>query len=274
MEDNDKKAESELKINALLERMPIMDGGGRRRLTAGTIVGLTTILVFEPLRAGITTVIVNKDISLSLLLAAAALLIYAAGVIVELVGEVFLARAVSNVAWSFVAATHYARKWQRFYRPIAWVFILIVGTFGGFGYFISGLFGASMWRMQPMLRLSECGQQLFKSQPASIQDSVEKALAVKADFGQKAIIDQLRDSESRRWARRLMDRPKDVLALVSALLVSLFVYLGFAPYTYTVSAKVQTYLAQSRAILEESKTAIYANERSSESATGTLLHRN
>jgi hypothetical protein len=258
MDDNDKKEESERRISTLLDRMPIMDGGGRRRLTAGTIVVLTTILVFEPLRTGLTTVIVNKDISLSLLLAAAGLLIYATGVVVELLGEVFLARAVSNAAWSFVAATHYARRWRGFHRPIAWVFILIVGVFGGFGYFILGLFGASKWRMQPMLRLSESGQQLLESQPPAIRDSIEKALAVKADFGRKAIIDQLRDPESRRWARRLMDRPKDVLALVSALLISLFVYLGFAPYTYTLSSQVRTDLAQSRAMLVEAKTSTYA----------------
>src|ERR1700722_20053487 len=43
------KEESGSKLDALLERIPVLDGGGRRRLTAGTITLLTLLLAFSNL---------------------------------------------------------------------------------------------------------------------------------------------------------------------------------------------------------------------------------
>jgi hypothetical protein len=249
-EENDKKSMGS-NISAVFERIPILDGGGRRRLTAGTLVVLTAVLVIDSLRSGIATLITNKDLSLSLVLAGAGLLIYATGVIVELVGEVFLARAVSNFVWSYLHANAYAKTWRPLYRSIAWPYVSIWGTLRGACYFVLGLFGASRWRMRPMRRLSANASQAFENQPPAVRESIQCALGNNAEFGRKALIDQLRTPESRRWARTLMDRPKDVLALVSAIIISLSLYLALAPIPYSISPETNSALAQEQRVLSE-----------------------
>jgi hypothetical protein len=240
------KEESGFKLDALLDRIPIVDGGGRRRLTAGTVVVLTVVLVFPEVRDAIRNSVATEDVSISLVLAGGALLIYATGVIVELVGEVFLARAIANAAWSYVEAAHRARKLRPWQRPIGWLFVAVWGTFRAVGYFVLGLFGASRWRMQPLRRLSGTARGTFEMQPFSVRNSIEQALGHNAEFGRKALIDQLATTESRRWARRLMDRPRDVLALVSAIVSSLILYLAVTPITYRVSPGTMAELIRNR----------------------------
>jgi hypothetical protein len=245
------KEESGSKLDGLLERIPIMDGGGRRRLTAGTIVVLTVLILFKDLRDTLTHAIAAKDVSISLVLAGGALLIYATGVIVELVGEVFLARAVANVVWSYVDAGHYAQRWKGFKRPLAWVFVVVCGTVRSVGYFVLGLFGGSRWRMRPLGRLSGTARRTFEVQPFSVRDSIEQPLGANAEFGRKALIDQLATAESRRWARRLMDRPKDVLALVSAIVFSLLLYLATTPIYFTLKPETKSDLKKLRVEFRE-----------------------
>jgi hypothetical protein len=251
MDDEDDKKGSVSTIGALLERIPIMDGGGRRRLTAGTIVVLTGVLVIDSLRTAISSAITARDISLTLLLAGAALLIYATGVIVELVGEVFLARAVSNFVWAYVDVSNRTRNWRRLYQPLIGVYVPIWGTLQAIGNFIAGLFGSTQWRMRPMWRLSARAREIFELQPPPVRSSIEQALGLNAEFGRKALIDQLPTSESRRWARRQMDRPKDVLAIVSAIIISLLLFLVASPEDFTPSPDVNGDLLANRAILEE-----------------------
>lgn len=266
MDDEDDKRGSVSPISALLERIPIMDGGGRRRLTAGTIVVITSVLVIDSLRTAISSAITAKDISLTLLLAGAALLIYATGVIVELVGEVFLARAVSNFVWAYVDVSNRTRTWRRLYQPLAGLYIPIWGTLAAVANFVAGLFGSTQWRMRPMWRLSARAREIFELQPPPVRSSIEQALGLNAEFGRKALIDQLPTSESRRWARKQMDRPKDVLAIVSAVIISLLLFSVASPVYYTPSPDVNDKLLASRAILEETSKELASLSSSKEMA--------
>jgi len=158
-----------------------------------------------------------------LLLAVGALLIYAAGVLVELVGEVFLARAVANAAWSFVIAAERVRFWKWLPRFLGWIGIVVFwGTVRALGYFSIGLFGASRWRMR-LAGLSPDARATLDAQPAAVRDSIKQPLGSTADFGRKTLIDEFTTADSRRWARRQIDRPRDVLALVSAIVLSLII---------------------------------------------------
>jgi hypothetical protein len=213
-------------LEALLERAPVLDGGGRRRFTAGTLVVLAIVLTFDSLRSRIAEMIAAKEASLPLFLASGTLLIYGTGVIVELIGEVFLARAVSNAAWSYVAAAEYVQEWRSFRKVAGWVAIVIIwGTIRAIGYFVLGLFGATRWRMR-FRWLSSDARRAYDRLPDSIRHALEHALGNKAEFGRKAIIDKLNTLETRRWARRLMDRPRDVLALISAVVLSFTISLS------------------------------------------------
>jgi hypothetical protein len=81
------------KLDSILERIPKLDGSGsgRRRLTAGTIVLLTVFATFGSVVDQLKTFI-EKSGSVSLVIIAVALMIYATGMVVELIGEIFLAR--------------------------------------------------------------------------------------------------------------------------------------------------------------------------------------
>src|SRR5262245_42120833 len=137
------QGESVTKLDTVLERVPIVDGGGRRRLSAGTLVVLTALVAIPAVRGWIFEAVSAKDISLSILLATSALLIYATGVIVELIGEVFLTRAVANATWSYIVAEQYVRQktlpsWAKALIRIP--VVLIWGSVRAIAYFATGFF--------------------------------------------------------------------------------------------------------------------------------------
>jgi hypothetical protein len=141
MEDKEK---STSKLEALLERVPVLDGGGRRRLTAGTIVVITAVSTLDYFKADVSQTVSSKDVSVSLLLASGVLLIFATGVLVELVGEVFLARAVANVVWSYAELSDQTAQWSHARRKmLAGAYIAFLGTLRAPFYFAFGLFGGS-----------------------------------------------------------------------------------------------------------------------------------
>ena len=223
------KEESGSKLDALLERIPALDGGGRRRLTAGTITLLAVLAAFSNVWPTIKELAAPKETPLSLLLAVGALLIYATGVLVELIGEIFLARAVANAVWSYVEAANYSQRWRRLLRPIGWMYITLWGSIRALSYFSQGLFGRSRWRMRFRRRLSANAGRAYDQIPYPVRLALKHSLGAKAEFGRMALIELLTSPRKRKWAKTLMERPKDVLALVSALVVSLLILLVWSP---------------------------------------------
>lgn len=235
------KEESGSKLDALLERIPVLDGGGRRRLTAGTITLLTLLVAFSDIWPHIKEAIAAKDTSISLFLVVGALLIYATGVLVELMGEIFLARAVGNAVWSYVEAAKETRRWRPSLRPSAWPYIIVWGSIQALGYFFVGLFGKSHWRMRLRRRLSANARSTYDKFPYPVRLALTRSLGAKAEFGRMALIELVTGPARKRWARTLMERPKDVLALVSALVISLLILLVWSPIRQDLTpAAVQT----------------------------------
>jgi hypothetical protein len=155
-------------------------------------------------------------------LASGVLLIFATGVLVELVGEVFLARAVANVVWSYAELSDQTAQWSHARRKmLAGAYIAFLGTLRAPFYFAFGLFGGSKWRMRIEEKLSEDAKNSYSKLPKSVRTSIERSLGNNAEFGRRALIDRLGTAAAQRWARRLMDRPKDVLALISAIVIAL-----------------------------------------------------
>lgn len=224
------KDESVSKLDALLNRIPVFDGGGRRRLTAGTIVAAATLITFQDARETITHLIEGRDASVSLMLAASALLIYAAGVVVELIGEVFLVRAVSNAVWSYTSAAHQIRNLRRWRRFLTYILsVLLYGTARAVIYFVSGLFGKCAWQMDVLRDLSKDGRTIYLRLPRSVRHSIRRALGSKSNFGKLALVSFLTLPETRRWAQGLLTRPRDVLSLVSAIVLSFTLAIFGAP---------------------------------------------
>jgi hypothetical protein len=251
-ESDSTKVEAGAKIDSLLERIPVLDGGGRRRLTAGTIVVLSAIVLSSQVQQAIKGAISAKEVSLSLFLAAGALLVYATGVIVELVGEVFLARAVANAAWAFVEVARYSRQRQsRSKRFLLRLITPVWGILRAGRYFVLGLLGKSKWRLLPQNRLSKLGQSTFERLPDSLRNAIEQPLDLNAEFGRQALIEHLATPDSRRWARRLMEKPKDVLALISATVLSLLLYLAVTPVRYSLDPSLKSQLRIEHATLEK-----------------------
>lgn len=243
-------------LDQLLERLPILDGGGRRRLIAGSIVLLSATLVFTDL-PGDFKAIAEKGSSLSALLAVGGLLVYAAGMTIEVVGEVFLARAVSNATWSFVSASNYLKlRYSGGARFLLWPLVVALwGSVDAVGYFIAGLFGNSKWRMSLVSRLSPQGEQVYAQLPDSVRKSIDKPLGYNSEFGRKALVNRLNSADDRRWARRQLDRPKDVLALVSAIVIALTLYLSVTRIDTRVSEEsfdvIKSYRAKAEGTRKE-----------------------
>jgi hypothetical protein len=249
----EEKDDSGSKIGALSERIPIMDGSGRRRLTAGTLVVVTLLFLVPSIRDQVTEAIAKKDVSVTLILATGALLIYATGVIVELIGEIFLARAVANAAWGYSRVNALVCTWGQPARTLGKILVIpIWGTVRAAASLGLGLGGANRWRLE-FRGLSPDARKFYDESEAitgAARHAIATALGATGEFGRKVLIDLQPDAESRTWARKLMERPKDMLALVSALIVCFLMFLAATPIEPQIDSTYLTGLQKARPQLE------------------------
>jgi hypothetical protein len=121
--------------------------------------------------------------------------------------------------------------------------------------------GKSKWRLLPQNRLSKIGQSTFERLPDSLRNAIEQPLGPNAEFGRQALIEHLATPDSRRWARRLMEKPKDVLALISAIVLSLLLYLAVTPVRYSLDPSLKSQLRIEHATLEKMQQQYLALSR-------------
>jgi hypothetical protein len=266
------KEQSGSKLDAFLERIPILDGGGRRRLTAGTIT-LMTVGVVSNIWPHVKEAIAARDTSLSLFLAVGALLIYATGVLVELIGEIFLARAVANAVWSYMEAANATRRFRPLLRPLAWVHIAVWGSSRALVYFLQGLFGRSRWRMRFRRELSAGGRRAYDKLPYAVRLALKHSLGAKAEFGRMALIELMATPRKRRWGMMMTERPKDVLALVSAIVISLLILLVWSPIRQDLTQATASNLNAVRTELDKIKNPLDAASEEIEDAVATMTEK-
>jgi len=212
---------SQLKL--VLEKLPYMDGSGRRRFVTGGIILIGLLWLNWGDIGGairIDQIDVADFLSSPTLTFGLILLIYAIGSIVEMLGDLFLVRAASGIFWSFgypFRIINYKSKIMNFIiRAILLVFVVPLLTIY---HVVCGIVGRTSYRIQFKDELSDDGCEVFKKLPEKVSKGLIYPVGNESDFAFKYLIDRFEMESDRKWARRLITRAKDVSATTTAVLI-------------------------------------------------------
>ncbi|MCS6319679.1 MAG: hypothetical protein H8K05_18300 [Nitrospira sp.] len=218
-------------IDIIAERVPAFDGSLRRKFFVGVLVLLTFLvstpetsnwIKFDPQSSQVW--------SLSLFTITFFLLVFAVGSAIELLGEVSLSRAIGGGFWGIreLFADEFAQKNQRkpsyfINRFRFYIYRLICLPVYFFKYFFKGAVGRSDYRLDitPFLSplLSPRGVIKLDSLPQQIKDGICNPLGPKSDLAFHFLAESFTTKVDRHWARSLVNRCRDVLAICTATVV-------------------------------------------------------
>jgi hypothetical protein len=233
--------------DSILEKLPLFDGSLRRKIIVGALVVLSFMLSHPDTPVWMSTVQQSNSLWNSSLLAVIFfLLVYAVGSAIELLGEVSIVRAISGALWGigFFVRMPFADSWlglkrQKFTKRPVYRYILkpfLVALIGflelvvGFValapyYFVCGVFGRSVYRIGVGDLISDGGKVVLNALPSSIREGLNDPIGGKADLAFIYLVESFTREPYRQWARNLVARCKDVLALANTALV-IVVFLG------------------------------------------------
>ena len=215
-------------LEKVLERLPYSDGAGRRRIVAGGIVFIAgTFLQKDAFPSSLAQMELKEILTSPIIIAVCLLLIYAIGSIVELIGEIFLARAASGVLWGLsfpMRKINYESKALRYVtRGVLW-FLGIPILLAEVHLFLS-FFGYPSYRIMLNDRLSERAKQLYNTLPEKVADGLSQPVGDNAELACKYVVEKMQDEKDRKWALYSVNRSKDVLAITSALFIAFTIFI-------------------------------------------------
>lgn len=203
-------------LEKIVDRFPPADGALRRRFIAGGFVTLfllfTGILpITEVVKIDIAVVIGSPVFVFAFLI-----LVYAIGGIVEVIGQIFILRAIGELAW-MVAYPYKKNRSKGIGRVLlSYSIWLIPGYFLSYFYFFRGLLGITKFHLD--LRLSANASKIYDQLPERVQTGLSQPLGDEFDFAWKFLESKLR-MEDKQWVHRRDARNKEVLAILSAMTI-------------------------------------------------------
>lgn len=224
-------------IDIIADRVPFFDGSLRRKFVVGVLV-LLTVLISTPENSNWIKLDhqISQVWSLSLFTVIFFLLVYAVGSAVELLGEVSLSRAIGGFFWGIreLRSDEFVQKNQRrpphfLNRSRFYIYRLICSPGYISKYILKGAVG---WDYQPDITpflsplLSPRGVIKFNSLPRQIKDGIGNPVGPKSELAFHFLAESFTTDVDRRWARSLINRCRDVLAICTATVV-IIVYVGF-----------------------------------------------
>lgn len=208
-------------LEKIAEKIPYSEGGLRRRFTSGgMIVFAVLFLIYESPTSSLET-LTAKDLIASPVIALGLLvLIYAIGNIVEMIGELFIVRAVGETVWAGNRANEW---WGRRSIPVRLLVFIPLVYFAGFYFYyhiLRGLVGVSRYRWEVDKFLSAKATRYFHNLPETIQNGLAHPLGDHFDSAWKYL--QVHSTEEgKQWLVKLDSRNKDILTITSSLIVVL-----------------------------------------------------
>ena len=226
---------------SILEKLPVFDGSLRRKFIVGALVLLSIILSYPSTPAWIGIIQQSNGLwGSSLLTVIFFLLVYAVGGAVELLGEVSIVRAISGALWGVKLCVrspfrdswfgferkNFVHRWS--YRYMVKPFLLglvgliqiVIGIFVlAPCYFAAGVFGRSVYRIAIGDFLSKDGKAVLDTFPIPIQEGLNDPIGGMSDLVFVYLVESFRNEAYRNWAKSLVARCKDVLALATSALV-------------------------------------------------------
>ena len=225
-----------LRFSEIVNKIPYIDGGFRRRMTAGTIVTLTIgysvfITGADNLdgasQYGYAFGTGFKQLADVLSSPAAAvlffLLVNAVGGLVEVVAELFVAKFTSNIAWAVTEPRWNTRnknkliKWiVQYAKRISFSLAVPFRIYYGLA---MALRGRSIYRWEDLRReLRTSTRADFKKYPGVVIDGLMEPFGKYGSVSWKYFADYGNTNSTKALARTLESRNRDILTIVSSLL--------------------------------------------------------
>ena len=222
MEDfGNSKSEQEEGIGGLLEkllaRLPYFDGSGRRRLVGGLIFLVGIVLIsWDWLKSSFEIESFNRVTAIPLVSILCIFLVYAFGVVVELMGEIFLSRLVSGVVWAITMPMRIARERRK--SRFLWVYVLVtilcipaVLMWG----LLLGFIGITKYSQDVASQLTDEANELLCKMPQRVVYGISRPFSEFGEIASKYLIESFDNDRDQKWAAQTLARSKDVLVIVT-----------------------------------------------------------
>ena len=160
------------------------------------------------------------------------LVVYAAGGLVEVFADLFIRRLTGNTAWAINAPKYMFQKTNKFFRPI----LKALAYYPGIGFILyaewaKAFIGKSSYKWIDLdKQLRPRAREHLKSLPDIVREGIKDPFGGYGDLPWRYFSSHGVDHDVRALARKLENRNKDVLVVVTALLIAAnVVFLTQAP---------------------------------------------
>jgi len=211
-------SDSSSSIEAVLDRLPIFDGAGRRRFVSGGVLLIGLVLLLMNSQSDMVVPIETLQlIGTPTLTLAAVLIVYSIGTVIDMLGEFFIVRAAAGAYGATTETFHralYAQSFRERARGFGQIAVLpvviLVGTF-------KALFDSRYYAIRMSQCLSEEASNRFLSMPSRVRLGLQHPVSDDSDFAFKYLIDSLKSDFDRKWGRLLLHRTRDLLSITTSL---------------------------------------------------------
>lgn len=215
-------------LEKIVERIPYSDGGFRRRMTAGAIVVLgaafSQSLKIQALSISFkdASELINSTFVGIILL----LLVYAIGGLVEVLAELFVSRLTGNTAWAIIAPKNMYKKYPSFIRKIFQAFTYYPGIiFLLYAAWGRAIIGKSSYRWHDLEKTLQPNTRAhYKLYPDIIKKGLEDPFGVYGELAWRYFSNH-GTHEEMSFARKLENRNKDILVIVTSLMIVMTIFI-------------------------------------------------
>ena len=209
-------------LDEILNKLPYFDGGFRRRMTAGAIVTITIVIMIN---SGNSLEHSFKSLSDLISSPAAALLffllVHAVGRLVEVLAELFVARLTGNTAWAVKVPEWTFMDRSKVLKFILRVLFLPVTVILIYYGWCRAMSGQSIYRWEKLEdELNTETQTQFNSYPEAVKDGLREPFGTYGKSPWTYFADLGGTVSARALARTLENRDKDLLTIVTSLLIA------------------------------------------------------
>lgn len=217
-------------LDKIIEKVPYSDGGFRRRMTAGVIVNISIGLAWFVSGNSLDVKIddLKSILSSPLIATVILLLVYAVGGLVEVVAELFITRLTGNTAWAVISPMSMFEKRHKLIklilRGLAYYPGIIFILYKEWG---EAFIGRSNFKWKDLDKhLKPNTRDHLKSLPEIVKEGVKEPFGKYSDLPWRYFSNHGVNDDIKQLARKLENRNKDVLVIVTSLLLSALILIS------------------------------------------------
>ncbi len=209
----------------LVDKLPYADGSGRRRFIAGSIIlAGFTLFYWSEVQSSLVGISFLDILRNPIVIGGIIVIIYALGNIIEILSDYFLLRIVGGIYQAFNDYSIQRNRAKNFLQRIAAPLFLPVRIGLGIG---AGVSGNSTYHVDLFASLSRKAWVNYKGFPSRVRRGFRYPIGNETDLSVKYVLNHMQNEEDKKWARKLINRSKEVAVLTT----SLFFLIAYATYS-------------------------------------------